>query len=140
MSELTVNWEKTIRELQTLGRTWTDDLEKLKTDLESVVHDLTHLEIELKIEGEAEPHRKTEYNLITGDITVTLPKGTDLEKIDIEKINTEAVTMAREELEKRVEKLIKIIEILINTITPGGSLKSILDLINTAIEKLDNPT
>lgn len=140
MSELTVNWEKTIRELQTLGRTWTGDLEKLKTDLESVVHDLTHLEIELKIEGEAEPLRKTEFNLITGDITVTLPRGTDLAKLDIEKINTEAITMAREELEKRIEKLVEVIEILISAITPGGSLRSILGLINSAIEKLDNPS
>ena len=140
MSELTINWEKTIQELRTIGKTWTSDLEKLKTDLESVVHDLTHLEIEIKIEGEAEPLRKTEFNLITGDITVILPKGTDLEKIDIEKINTEAIIMAREELEKRVEKLVNIIEILINAITPGGSLKSILDLINSAIENFDHPS
>lgn len=140
MSELTVKWEETIRELQSVGVTWTNDLEKLKTDLDSVVHDLTHLEIELKIEGEAEPLRKTEYNLITGDIIVTLPKGTDLESIDVEKINAQAVTMAREELEKRIEKLVNLIEILINAISPSGSLKSILDSINSAIKMLDNPS
>ena len=123
-----------------MGTTWTTDLKKLKTDLESVVHDLTHIKIELKVEGEAEHIRKTEFNLITGDITVILPKGTDIEKIDIEEINTQAITMAREELEKRIEKLVKVIEILINAITPGGSLKSILDIINSAIEKLGTPS
>jgi len=56
LNEIKVNWEKAIRDLQT---TWAHDLEKLKSDSESVVYNLTHLKIKLKVEGEDEPIRKT---------------------------------------------------------------------------------
>ena len=108
LSKLKVNWEKAIRELQT---TWVHDLEKLKTDLESVVYNLTHIKIKLQIEDEDQPIRKTELNLITGDITVTLPAGIDIEGMDIEKINIAAIKMAREELKERISKLLELIEI-----------------------------
>lgn len=138
MSGLIVNWEKVIRDLQSMGTTWTSDLEKLKSDLESVVYDLTHLEVELKIEGGDEPIRKTELNLITGDITVTFPTGTDINNVDIEKINSATIKMAREELQERTDKLLEVIQILINAISPNGPLKSILDIIKIANDKLDN--
>jgi len=133
LSEITVNWEKAIRDLQAIGTTWASDLEKLKSDLESVVYNLTHLEVKLKIEGEDEPIRKTELNLITGDITVTFPAGTDIKGIDIEKINIATIKMAREELKERIGKLLELIEILINAISPVGTLKSVLDVIKASI-------
>ncbi len=133
MSEFGEEWGKKIQELGNINAKWVSDLEQLITDFETVVHDLTHLEIEIKIEGEPEPIRKTEINLITGDIMVTLPKGTSADT-DIEKINTEAVKIAREELSERVDKLIKVVDILIKTLTPGGSLISIIDMINEALK------
>lgn len=131
--------EKAIRDLQTVSTRWTSDLEKLKSDLESVVYDLTHLEVELRIEGQDKPIRKTELNLITGDIAVTFPKGADISEDDIEKIHSAAMKMAREELKERIDSLLKLIDMLINAISPGGPLKSILEVTKAAVDKLPSP-
>ena len=137
LSNFSEDWEKKIQELENIGTKWVSDLEKLTIDLESVVYDLTHLEVEIRIEGETDPIRRTEINLITGDISVTLPKGKILDDVDIEKINIEAIKLAREELSDRIDKLVNVIEILVKTLVPGGSLISIIEVINSAL-KIDD--
>jgi len=136
MSEIPKDWKKAIEDLKDISSKWPADLQSLKADLESVIHNWTHLKIELKIEGMDTPIRKTELNWITGSISVTLPKGTKIDKIEIEKINSEAIKIAREELKERITHLRELIELLINAISPGGTLKSTLDLIKTSVEKL----
>ena len=136
MSENPKDWKKAIEDLKDISSKWPSDLQSLKADLESVIHNWTHLKIELKIEGMDTPIRKTELNWITGSISVTLPKGTKIDKIEIEKINSEAIKIAREELKERITHLRELIELLINAISPGGTLKSTLDLIKTSVEKL----
>jgi len=136
MSEIPKDWKKAIEDLKDISSKWPSDLQSLKADLESVIHNWTHLKIELKIEGMDTPIRKTELNWITGSISVTLPKGTKIDKIEIEKINSEAIKIAREELKERITHLRELIELLINAISPGGTLKSTLDLIKTSVEKL----
>jgi len=136
MNEFYVDWKKTTKDLRNIGSKWSSDLKLLKTDLESVIYNLTHLKIELKIEGMDTPIRKTELNLITGDLSVTLPKGTKIDEIKVEEINSEAIEMAREDLKERIIHLRELIELLINAISPTGPLKSVLDLIKTSVEKL----
>jgi len=136
MSEIPKDWKKAIEDLKDISSKWSSDLQSLKADLESVIHNWTHLKIELKIEGMDTPIRKTELNWITGGISVTLPKGTKIDKIEIEKINSEAIKIAREELKERITHLRELIELLINAISPGGTLRSTLDLIKTSVEKL----
>ena len=134
---------KPFLDLEKLSAQWQSDLKKLQEDLQSVMHDLTHTTIEIKVEGQKTPIRTTEIDLVSGDIVITLPKESQLTEEQINEINEKAIQMARDELEKRMEKLRQIIEALIKVLqgmVPGGAIKQGLDIIGAIVSKPQEPT
>lgn len=124
-------------DFDTISKEWQDDLKKLEAQLKNAIHDLTHLTVEVKIDGKNETIRKTELDLISGDIIVTLPKTTEFTETEINQINEKAIALGREELKQRTEKLKEIIETLINcfNISPTGPVSDGLKLIQTLLSK-----
>lgn len=68
--------------------------------LDDAIYNLTHMTIELRIEGTDEITRKTEMDLISGDITVWLTGNQTEEQIN--QINEKAIQIAREELRQKM--------------------------------------
>ncbi len=89
--------------------------------------------IELRIEGTDEITRKTEMDLISGDITVWLTGNQTEEQIN--QINEKAIQIAREELDKRCERLQTVLQTCINAIAPGGPFANLIESLNQPTSK-----
>jgi DNA repair exonuclease SbcCD ATPase subunit len=100
---------------------------KLAKRLEDAMYNLSHMTIELRKEGSNEIIRKTEIDLISGDITVWLSGNPTEEQIN--QANEKAIQMAREELDKRCERLQTVIQTCITAIAPGGSLAKAIEAL-----------
>ncbi len=126
-------------DLDDVGKQWSADLEELQKTLKSAMHDLTHTTIEIRIAGQPDPIRSTEIDLISGDIVITLPKDSKLSEEQINQINEKAIQTAREELEKRMEKLRQIIDALIKVlqgmVAPGTAVAQGLEIMKAIVSQ-----
>jgi len=114
-----------------LVKKWNDDFMQMKKDVENVVHNLTTLSVEIKVDSSI-TSRKTEIDLISGDVTVIVPK--DLDKDELSKVQAEALDLALKNLDKRIEALIKIVDVVCKAISPTGSLSEFFANIGNAIK------
>jgi hypothetical protein len=136
-NQKTKNEENQKNVLDDLNTQWQKDLEELQKNLKTTNHDLTHTTVEIKKEGQEDPVRKTEIDLISGGIVITLAKDSNLSEEEINQINEKAIQMAREELQKKMEQLSliiqKLIEVLGGMVTPGSAVAQGLKILEAFV-------
>jgi hypothetical protein len=126
------SFEDLFPDSQDLINKWNLDLAKIKTDIENAVNDLTKLSVEIVINEKANFQKKIDMDLISGDVTVTLSKMP--QKEEMEKIQTEALKLAQDNLDKRVDFLLKVINVLCCAISPTGPLTTVIKTLTETVK------
>ncbi len=141
-NELTINKDV----FEDVNKQWQKDLEALQNNLKTTIHDLTHTTVEIKKEGQEDPIRKTEIDLISGDIVITLSKDSNLSEDQLNQINEKALQIAREELDKKMARLNeivgKLIQVLGGMVAPGSAIAQGLKILEVFVpsKPSDNST
>jgi hypothetical protein len=126
-----VTFNELFPDYQALVEKWNVDFLEMKSKIENAIQDLTHLTVEIKVE-EGLGSRKTEIDLVSGDVTITLPKIPSEE--DLAKIQAEALKMAQENLDKRIDLMVRIIKVVCEAISPTGPLNSFVKNLADSIK------
>ncbi len=127
-----VSFSELFPDYPALVNKWNVDFEKMRKDIENVVHNLTTLSVEVKVDSSV-TSRRTEIDLISGDITITIPKE-PADKDELAKIQAEALDLALTNLEKRMDALIKIVDVVCKALSPTGSLSEFFKGMGEAIK------
>ncbi len=127
-----VTFSELFPDYQALVTKWNDDFVKMRKDIENVVRNLTTLSIEVKVDSSVSS-RKTEIDLISGDVTITIPKEPE-NKEEMAKIQADALDLALKTLDKRIDALIKIVDVVCKALSPTGSLSEFFKGIGEAIK------
>ena len=120
-----------------LIRRWTGDFNKMRTDIENTIHNLTTLTIEIKVDNKVSS-QKTEIDLISGDVTITVSK--EPTKDDLTKLQADALDLALKNLDKRIDALIKIVEVVCKAISPTGSFNDLFKTLANVIKPVQPST